>query len=127
MSIKYRLEPIHNNISPNGKQGVYPILRKGTTITTREIARQISVQSSFSPGDVCGILETLSDVITLFLSQGNNVYLNGIGTFSLTAGLKDKNIQMGKITGKDLCIRHLNFRMTQELIDKLQGVTFEKE
>lgn len=67
---------------------VFPQLVKGKTVTLKTLAQKIATDSSFTEGDVLGILHNLTENIALYLSLGSNVNLDGLGTLSLTATLK---------------------------------------
>lgn len=126
MSIKYRLEPFRNNISKEGKQGVFPQLIKGRTVTIKDLAKKISIDSSFTEGDVLGILQNLTENIALFLSLGSNVNLDGLGTLSLTATLKNKDLAPHQIRSDSIRIKNVRFRTSPYFKKRLQDTTFIK-
>jgi predicted histone-like DNA-binding protein len=59
-------------------------ISSGTT-GINDLAKEINIRCSLSEGDVLASLRELSNLLRQELASGNNVYLEGIGTFSLSA------------------------------------------
>lgn len=70
------------DIDGSGKKVVFPRFCNARQVSTGEVAESISAGSTFSPGDVVGLLRALSDKIAVEASRGNSVKLDGIGIFS---------------------------------------------
>lgn len=65
-----------------GAEGTrYPHLLKAGDTSTSEIARRISAGSSFTAGDVKGLITALSGALAHEMALGMTVHLEGIGTF----------------------------------------------
>lgn len=126
MAIRYRLEPIRNNINKEGKQGVFPQLIKGETVSIRDLARKICIDSSFSEGDVLGILENMTESIASYLSLGCNVNLDHLGTLSLSATLKNKDIPPNQIRGNNIRVKKVRFRTSPDFMNRLSDTKFVK-
>ena len=63
-------------------QPLYPrIVNKGT-IEMERLVHDIADMSSFTPGDVKGVVALLEDRISYYLSEGHHVQLGDIGYFS---------------------------------------------
>ena len=63
-------------------QPLYPrIVNKGT-IEMERLVQDIADMSSFTPGDVKGVVALLEDRISYYLSEGHHVQLGDIGYFS---------------------------------------------
>lgn len=80
--MKYKLVKRNNTTLPsNGKYVAKAI--HSTTITSRDIAREIERNCSAKVSDVVLVLEELQSVLRDHLRQGDRVELFGLGTFKL--------------------------------------------
>lgn len=70
------------------------------------LADMITLRSSFSWGDVVGMMACLSDILPDLLLLGSNVNINGLNTFGITATLKEGVDPSDKIGGKDIRVNH---------------------
>lgn len=69
----------------------------------------------------------LSAIAVRELSQGNRFYLPGIGYLSLSVCVPPSQNTNGKLTGKDICLRGINFRPEMTLLRKVRRqVSFVK-
>lgn len=85
MAAEYDFQRKPNPKGDGELQPMYPrIVNKGT-ITTGRLVSDISQASSFTPGDIEGLLAALEDRISYYLSEGHHVQLGDMGYFS--AGL----------------------------------------
>jgi predicted histone-like DNA-binding protein len=92
------------------------------TVTTDEVARNIQVSSSFTLGDVKGMLTALSNEIAKHLSGSNRVHLEGIGYFQATLGCRKEVINPKKTHAQNVAFKSVRFRADEELKDKLRYV-----
>ena len=53
----------------------------GSPITTDQIAKHLSRESTVAPADVKAVLTGLADTMGFYMAQGRSVKLDGIGTF----------------------------------------------
>lgn len=126
MAIKYRLEPIHDNINGKKEAGFLPVVVKGPTVSLEMLARQIARQSSFTAGDVLGILRNLVDLVPDYLLMGCNVNLEGLGTLWITAALREKALASEAVTGRQVQVKKVNFRNSPVLRKRMKEAVFEK-
>ena len=85
MAAEYDFQRKPNPKGDGELQPMYPrIVNKGT-ITTKRLVSDISQATSFTPGDVRGLLAALEDRISYYLSEGHHIQLGNMGHFS--AGL----------------------------------------
>lgn len=85
MSAEYDFQRKPNPKGGSELQPLYPrIVNKGT-IKTERIISDISQMSSFTEGDVAGLLAAFEERISYYLSEGHHVQLGNMGFFS--AGL----------------------------------------
>lgn len=83
MSIKIRLQQSKFKEENRGGKWHARIVSEGTA-TTDELAENIQEATSFSRGDVHGLIISLVDEIGYQLSLGKTVVLDGLGRFHLT-------------------------------------------
>ena len=85
MAAEYDFQRKPNPKGDGELQPMYPrIVTKGT-ITGKRLVSDISQATSFTPGDVEGVLAALESRISYYLSEGHHVQLGNMGYFS--AGL----------------------------------------
>lgn len=85
MAAEYDFQRKPNPKGDGELQPMYPrIVNKGT-ITVKRLVSDISQATSFTPGDVEGVLAALESRISYYLSEGHHVQLGNMGHFS--AGL----------------------------------------
>jgi len=93
------------------------------TIDVNKVASTIADRSTFSQGEVKGMLQMLEDLIVEQLKFGNNVNLDGIGTFS--ASLKCRPVMDKKeIRSESVQFRHVNYRPSVKLTNRLKGTHY---
>ena len=90
---------------------MYPrIVNKGT-ITTKRLISDISQATSFTPGDIEGLLAALEDRISYYLSEGHHVQLGDMGHFS--AGLAARPVMDKKeIHAQTVFFGKVHFRVS---------------
>lgn len=82
---KYRMEEM-NDLNGTGRRQLYPRMEITGQVDLKELARSISGGTTFTPGDVIGVVGTLQQRIAQYMAEGKVVKIDGIGTF--TASLK---------------------------------------
>jgi hypothetical protein len=100
------------NPNPKGdgeKQSLHPRIVSSGTIRTHELLEDISSGSTFTVGDMEGMLTALTEKISRYLKDGYNVELGKIGYFS--AKLKSRPVVDKKdIRSPSICFDNVNFR-----------------
>lgn len=124
--ISYKVVALADRISSEEVQyQYYPRICKRQKIGLRELAEQISRESSASEADVRLILWAFISNIPELLLQNNSIDLEDFGIFSLHAKAEgsptEKEVRASKI--KDLKIA---FRPHKVLKEKLVGAQFRK-
>ena len=106
MAAQYDFQRRPNPKGDGELQPLYPrIVNKGT-IDTERLVSDISRMSSFSPGDINGLLAAIEDRVSYYLSEGHHVQLGGMGYFS--AGLKGRPV----IDPKEIHAQTIFFRQS---------------
>lgn len=72
-----------------GKRILYPRIRLTGQDTLDDVAKYISLTSTFSPGDIKGAVQALVEAIAHSMSEGRSVKIDGLGIFTPTLGLRE--------------------------------------
>lgn len=125
MSFFYVLRPIRDNINETPKEG---FRAKAVSLGTMEIdciIEKLTDRSTFSEGEVRGIIYCLVSEIEQALASGYNVNIDRLGTFSVAATSRlvsnKQEIRSGTIE-----FNGVNFRPCMTMKRKLARVGFER-
>lgn len=114
-----------NDLNENGKPIVYPRMMLEGKSTTEHMAEFISEASSFTTGEVKGILEMMSRFLAQEMGNGRSVKLDGIGVFSPSLGLakgkEEDEVDLARRNARSVRIKGVNFRADTELIRKTES------
>ncbi|RHJ83939.1 hypothetical protein [Parabacteroides sp. AM08-6] len=115
MSINYSLYPVP---TPRGKESEKrqywsARVKPSGTKNLKDICKMVSSCTTFNPGEVKGVMDALNQWITIWMSEGYNVNLEGIGILSLA--LKSENVEDGQGYGLTTCIDGFNFLPSPDL------------
>lgn len=127
MSIQYEIHNIEN-AAGSGQERKYVQLRSGKAKTLDEMAALIERSSTVTRSDFKAVMSEFCHFAVQELAEGNRVYIPEIGYLSLSVGnTPPEDIKSGKITGKDIFLRSVNFQPEAQLMEQLRGkVSFEK-
>jgi len=120
MAVNYKIAPINNSRFPEGNPSHRVSLVTKGNVGIEELAEQINIMSSCSPGDLCGIIRNLVTLIANELAAGQTVTLEDLGTFSLSAELKNPSKKPEEITGKDIDLKRVCFKAAPMLKQKIK-------
>lgn len=127
MAIKYEVHSI-SNVQGTGGERPFVRLRNNKALTAEELARRIEASCSATIGDVKAVMAELRHVAASELRQGRRFYLPEIGYLSLSVGNTPPSLKPGgKLTGKDIYLRGINFRAEKGFVEEVRGgLSFEK-
>lgn len=127
MAIKYEVHSIENS-QGTGEERKYIQLRNGKAKSLDEMATEMAHSSTVTAADIKAVLTELGHFAIKELSAGNRVYLPEIGYLSLAVGnTPTDKLPKGKITGKDIYLRSINFQPMAQLLKQVRSnVKFEK-
>ena len=91
MAAHYDLRPAPRRNDDDKPPLLYPRIVSKGTVSTKRLVKDICEMSSFSPGDIEGLLVSLQDRIAHYLSEGHHVKLGEIGYFSM--GLEGRPVE----------------------------------
>ena len=75
----------------------------GNPVTTDQIAKRLSAESTVTPADVYAVLIALGGVMGEYMAQGRSVKLTGIGTFYFTSSASKNGVNTEKeVTAKQI-------------------------
>ena len=84
MSILFEVKERKNPQDPAAAGKFYPSAVRVNTISTNQVAKEVSQSSTMSRADVLGVLAAASEVIANHLLNSNAVKLNDIGILSIS-------------------------------------------
>lgn len=121
MSTFYELREMPD-LHGNGEKVIYPKFRRICQTGLDEIASHLCKETSFSEADVIGLIRALAGKLSVEMSRGHSVKLDGIGVFtpSLTFSGK-RNEEADSLSGKtatasSIEIGGVNFRPDRLLL-----------
>ena len=75
----------------------------GNPVTTDQIAKRLSAESTVTPADVYAVLIALGGVMGEYMAHGRSVKLTGIGTFYFTSSASKNGVNTEKeVTAKQI-------------------------
>ena len=125
MSIPYKLTEVKDNISDQPKRGFYAKVVTRGTIDTLTLCKDISRTCTLTVADLRAAIEAISESLTTYLKDGYNVYIDGLGTFSISA--ESKRVEEGEeLRGQSVKVKNINFRSSVRLKNEMAESTFER-
>lgn len=111
MAANYDFQRRPNPKGDGELQPLYPCIVNKGTITTERLISDISTMSSFSDGDIAGLLAAFEERISYYISEGHHVQLGDMGYFS--AGLSARPVMDKKeIHSQNIFFGKVHFRVS---------------
>lgn len=104
----------------------YPALTDRELVDLNEVCERISERSTFSRADVGGVVYAFIELIPELLLAGNNVKLDGFGTFSLHASGNGKD-NPEKVSAKDITKLKMTFLPDKRIKRELEKAEFVRQ
>ncbi|MCQ2076640.1 MAG: HU family DNA-binding protein [Bacteroidaceae bacterium] len=123
MSINYRLTPMKDNISKKPREAFYAqVVTKGT-IDTHTLCKDIANSCTLTVADMAGAIAALVEKVEQSLLDGYNVYIDGLGTFSISAEspLVEHESEM---KSKDIKVKNIHYRAAVPLKKAMKASDF---
>lgn len=123
MAAKYTMQEM-KNLRKEGETLLYPKMVMQDCCGTDELARMIAGETTFSTGEIRGIIGQLAQRMAREMAGGHAVKLEGIGTFTPSLTLKkgkERETPDGEGTRRNaesIEIRSVNFRPAKELVQE---------
>ncbi len=125
---KYLLQEM-NDVRNTGKRTVYPKLVAKQTLTTKEFIDELHKHlRTIDKGVLLGVMCGIADTLACLMSEGYNVTLDDIGTFSMSLQfLDDKPTEIqeegDRMLYRTVGVRDVNFKTSPELLGILRMKT----
>lgn len=113
------------DIHKKGTRILYPKLTGLVQISTKELVERIAGKSTFSKGEIVGILQLLGESMSEMMAKGCSVKLEGIGNFTpslkLCKGKKREEADEKSIhrNARSIEIGNVNFRPDSEWVKSI--------
>lgn len=110
-----------------GKKVTYPTWAFIQQKSTQELAQRVHQASTFTVGDIEGVLKQVAVELANMLADGNSVKIDGIGTFTPSLALvkgkeREENDEEGrKRYARSIVVGKVNFRAEKDLIWNING------
>lgn len=125
MSAEYKLVRRPGMGETDVKQPLYPRFVPWKTVRLKDLIASARGRSSFSSADITGMLQLIQDLMVDALMFGQNIELEGIGTFSVS--LKARAVMDKKeIRAESVHFQDVTFRSATELRDRLRAMPLER-
>lgn len=120
MTAHYDLRSAPHRKDDDKPEQLYPrIVNKGT-VSTQRLVKDICAMSSFSPGDIEGLLAAFEDRVSYYLSEGHHVQFGDMGYFSI--GLEGRPVEDKKdIHAQSISFGKIKFRASPSFNRKSAG------
>lgn len=120
MAAQYDFKPMPKAKDDGKPQLLYPYIVNKGTISTQRLVDDISAMSSFSSGDILGLLAAFEDRISYYLSEGHHVQFGDLGHFS--AGLNARLVEDKKeIHAQSVFFGKIHFRVSPSFRKRCAG------
>jgi predicted histone-like DNA-binding protein len=129
MSIYYRMVEQTDNMHPDGskKRGFYPRIISKKTVELRQLCKNAAEGTTFNAFEVEASAGLIIRQILDELAEGNNVCLDGFGTFSVSAEAVRTAQTENEIRAESIRVKRIVFKTSQALMKRLTGFTFRKK
>ncbi|PIR13144.1 MAG: hypothetical protein COS42_06170 [Flavobacteriales bacterium CG03_land_8_20_14_0_80_35_15] len=124
--IKISINEKVNPSAPSEPRKFYGIVKSSGTVDIRQLAKQVSKETSLGTPDVVAVIEALLQDIPDYLLDGKIVNLGDFGSFRLTASGKGA-ATLGEYSTSMIEKTNLNFRAGKVFKDFLSRATYQKE
>lgn len=111
------------NMNGSNKKKRYYQIHTHRNVSFDELVNMICRPGSgLTEGDVVKVMSQVTDEMKRVLAMGNTVTIDGLGTFSLSIGVKpgksaeDFEAKGKRLTSKQLTVRGVNFRPAKQMV-----------
>lgn len=107
-----------------GEEILFPRMKIWGQVDLDYLAKNINYASTFTPGDITGLVKALTQAIAHEMGQGHSVKVDGLGVFTPSLGLrKGVERESAKPGGQkrnvfSICVNNINFRADKDFIQE---------
>lgn len=126
MAIKYKMIAKGDYLNPEGKKktGYYPQVVRSSTVGISDLASSVAKGKRLNSIEMKGTIEMLLACIEDELLKGNNVCLEGFGTFALTAQCNRHVENPGEVRAESIEVKRVTFTPSLPLRKRLRNAKF---
>ena len=106
----------------DGEKKLFPRIKIWGQVDLDYLARRINYGSTFTPGDIIGVVKSLTQAIAREMGEGHSVKVDGLGVFTPSLGLREgferESAEQGgqKRNVSSICVDNINFRADKDFI-----------
>lgn len=105
-------------LMPNGQKGVRPT--KSVSVTEQDFLDDLTTATSLTTADGKAALAYLASFLAQRLGEGENVSLDGIGSFNVSFTLDNDSLSSDhKLTARDIRVKRITFKAQPSLKRKI--------
>lgn len=107
-----------------GKKVLFPRMKIWGQVDLDYLATHINYASTFTPGDIIGLVKALTQAIAREMGDGHSVKIDGLGVFTPSLGLRKgverESAEPGghKLNAMSIYLKNINFRADKEFIQE---------
>ncbi|WP_455637841.1 HU family DNA-binding protein [Parabacteroides sp.] len=101
---------------------LYAKIVSGGKVTTNQLAEEIADKSTFTSGDVKGVIKALSEQLYYHLSEGETVEIDDVGNFSVTLKTPKGITDPKQIRAESISFNNVVYRASPDLKHKLKVI-----
>ncbi|MDR2026217.1 MAG: HU family DNA-binding protein [Prevotellaceae bacterium] len=127
MSIYYRLDEQTDNLNSgeSRKRGLFPRIIRKKTVGLETLCASVAEGTSFNAFEVETAAKMFVQGILRELSEGNNVCIDGFGTFSVSAEAVREAQEQHDIRAESIRLKKIVFKTSKALL-KHSGFKFQR-
>lgn len=126
MAIRYDFFRNANSMDSN-RERYHPRPTHVVTVGNENLLKELKELSGLSVGSVTAVLKSLNQVLARHLSNGDNVNLDGVGTFSVSLSAPETRTPTAT-RASSIKVKSVNFRCDQDLRDEVMNrATFVRD
>ena len=116
----YILKELNKELT-DGKKVVFPKMQTYSQHDFETVLKHMQTYAgNFSEGTMRAVIDALVETMKSWMPMGNSMKIDGLGTFSLSLGFKDKDTdEEPKTKYRHICIKGINFKPDAKLIAAL--------
>ena len=116
----YILKELNKELT-DGKKVVFPKMQTYSQHDFETVLKHMQTYAgNFSEGTMRAVIDALVETMKSWMPMGHSMKIDGLGTFSLSLGFKDKDTDEDpKTKYRHICIKGINFKPDAKLIAAL--------
>lgn len=125
MAAVYKMEKNPPKKDLGKKVVLHPRIIPWGTLDTETLIKEGATRSTYTEGDLKGAVRLIADMLAEKLEDGYNVYLDGIGYFSVS--LRSRPVEDKKeLRSESVHFKNVNFRCCAKLKKALKNIPLER-